>query len=61
MSLMDLHDLGSIVDMVARDAARYRWLRDPANTQHRAWDVIMDSESTPEQIDAAIDEALRGG
>lgn len=60
MSPIDLHDLSRIVEPVARDAARYRWLRDPANTQHRAWDVIMDSESTPEQIDAAIDEALGG-
>lgn len=57
---MDLLDFDVIVDDVVRNARRRRWLLDPANTQHPAWDVIMDSESTPEQIDAAIDEALRG-
>ena len=58
MSAMELRDLGTIVDMVARDARRYRWLRDPANSQHPAWDVIGSTESTEEQIDAAIDAAI---
>lgn len=55
---MPVELLGTIVDMAALDAARYRWLRDPANAHHRAWDVITSAYSTAEQIDAAIDAAM---
>lgn len=44
----------------ARDGARYRWMRDPENASHPAWDRIVDSECPSEEMDGAIDAALSG-
>jgi outer membrane protein TolC len=41
------------------DAARYRWLRDPKNVAHEAWESVMRLDVTDEQMDAAIDAAMK--
>lgn len=42
----------------AQDAARYRWLRDPKNADRDEWNMFG-PYSSPADIDAAIDYALR--
>lgn len=42
----------------AEDAARYRWLRDPKNADRDEWNMFG-PYSSPADIDAAIDDALR--
>lgn len=42
----------------AQDAARYRWLRDPKNADRDEWNMFG-PYSSPADIDAAIDTALR--
>lgn len=42
----------------AEDAARYRWLRDPKNADRDEWNMFG-PYSSPADIDAAIDNALR--
>ena len=41
------------------DAERYRWLRDPANANADEWD-LFGPYSSPKEIDAAIDAAMKG-
>ena len=41
------------------DAERYRWLRDPKNAYHDAWNYFSPSGSAAE-MDAAIDAAILG-
>ena len=45
------------IERVERDAARYRWLRDPRNANRDEWNDFG-PYSTPQQIDAAIDAAI---
>jgi hypothetical protein len=41
-----------------KDAERYRWLRDPSNSMHPAWNTIIDANVTGTAFDAAIDAAM---
>ncbi len=41
-----------------RDAARYRWLCEPANEMHKAWLVIQEVGTGKVEIDAAINAAI---
>ena len=49
------------LDALRKDAERYRWLRDcgiaRSPEDRDAWDTIESAESTPDEIDAAIDRA----
>lgn len=53
-------------DALSNDARRYRFIRDPANSKGKEegdricemWRVILAIDSTPEQMDAAIDVAI---
>lgn len=42
-----------------RDAARYRWLRDPDNIEHPAWTRLISAEVVGEEYDRIVDEAMR--
>ena len=44
----------------AVDAARYRWLRDPKNETHPAWDELIETGQKAETFDATVDAALEG-
>lgn len=44
-------------DALRADAERYRWLRDPKNAYHDAWNYFSPSGSAAE-MDAAIDAAI---
>ena len=41
------------------DAERYRWLRDPANANADEWN-LFGPYSSPKEVDAAIDAAMKG-
>lgn len=45
----------------AVDAKRYQWLRDSANWGHAAWRIVIDPDTSPRQMDAAIDAAIKAG
>ena len=47
-------------DALRADAERYRWLRDPKNAYHDAWNYFSPSGSAAE-MDAVIDAAMKGG
>ena len=44
-------------DALRADAERYRWLRDPKNAYHDAWNYFSPSGSAAE-MDAVIDAAI---
>ena len=46
-------------DALRADAERYRWLRDPKNAYHDAWNYFSPSGSAAE-MDAVIDAAILG-
>ena len=46
-------------DALRADAERYRWLRDPKNAHHDAWNYFSPSGSAAE-MDAVIDAAILG-
>jgi hypothetical protein len=47
-----------VVPQVVQDAARYRWLRDAANTGHSAWLRLTHIDCVGELFDAEVDAAL---
>ena len=49
--------LRSELEEARRDAARYRWLRDPANANRDEWNSFG-PYSAPSEIDDAIDAAI---
>lgn len=52
-----IRELLAYVDSLEKDAARYRWLRDPANANRDEWNSFG-PYSSPQEIDAAIDAAM---
>lgn len=46
------------VKRLRADAERYRWLRDPANAYADEWN-LFGPYSSPKEIDAAIDAAMK--
>ena len=47
------------IERLRLDAERYRWLRDPANANADEWN-LFGPYSSPKEIDAAIDAAMKG-
>ena len=49
------------VEAAERDAARYRWLRDPANASDPFWQKVYfdQPECSGEDFDRLLDEAMR--
>lgn len=52
-----IRELLAYVESLERDAARYRWLRDPSNANRDEWNSFG-PYSSPQEIDAAIDAAM---
>lgn len=47
-------------DALAKDAARYRWLRDDANKDNPAWCELTSWDTADEKFDAITDFAMKG-
>ena len=45
----------------AKDAARYRWLREQHNSEGRSFHVRTTCNDVPDNLDAAIDAAMAKG
>ena len=53
------HQLAAERDALRADAERYRWLRKKENAENDAWN-LFGPYSSPQEIDAAIDAAMKG-
>lgn len=51
-------ELREEAERLRADAARYRWLRDPANANADEWN-LFGPYSSPKEVDAAIDAAMK--
>lgn len=55
-----MFELEQKIEQLRLDAERYRWLRDPANANANEWN-LFGPYSSPKEVDAAIDAAMKEG
>jgi hypothetical protein len=53
----ELEEAAGALERAEKDAARYRWLVDPANASRDEWN-LFGPYSSPQEIDSAIDSAM---